>query len=190
MKPISSFLIIIFLSFNIYALDDGSSEVEYSFGQVVFINDNEINNEYFLYLSHNYLYYFGNYYFSFKSQLGVSKNLLFQESSGLSYKNILTGIIPGIKYKYLNGLGNFIPEIFLGITLDIISLWNENNENNLIFFTGINLGTGISYNISETFRLGFKLMYDVGYSNFMNKRRERFLSSILTIIISFDFYEN
>jgi hypothetical protein len=183
-------IFIIFFSFSIYSWDDGTSEVEYSFGEVVFVNDNKINNEYFLYLSHNYLYYLGKYYFSFKSQLGISKNLLFQESSDLSYKNILTGIIPGVKYKYLPGFNDIIPEISLGITLDIISLWNENNENNLIFFTGINIGLGISYNISEIFRLGVKFMYDIGYSNFMNKKRERFLSNIITLVVSFDFYEN
>jgi len=189
-KRIIILLTFILLVNNLYSLDDGSSEIEYSFGEVVFVNNNEIKDEYFLYLSHNYLYYFGNYYFSFKSQLGVSKNLLFQDSSGLSYKNILTGIIPGIKYRYLDGFFNMIPEAFLGITLDIISLWNENNENNLIFFTGINFGTGVAYNVSETFRLGLKLMYDIGYSNFMNKRRDRFLSSIITIVLSFDFYED
>lgn len=190
MKRIILLLALVLLANNLYSLDDGASEVEYSFGEVVFLNDNKIKNEYFLYLSHNYLYYFGDYYFSFKSQLGVSKNLLFQDSSGLSYKNILTGIVPSVEYRYLDGFLNMIPEVFLGISLDIISLWNENNENNLIFFTGINTGAGVSYNISETFRLGLKLMYDIGYSNFMNKRRDRFLSSIFTIVLSFDFYEN
>jgi len=186
------FIIFSFFLFvnSTYSLDDGTSQVEYSFGEVILLNNSNIDNEYFLYLSHNYLYYNGNFYFSFKSQLGISKNLIFQDSAGLSYKNLLTGVIPGIKYKYLDGIYGFIPEVFTGITLDIISLWEDNNDNNLIFFTGINLGLGIAYGISKSFKLGLKIMYDIGYGNFMNKRKDRFVSSIITFMLSFDFYED
>jgi hypothetical protein len=187
-------LIIIFFFIilnNIYSLDDGSSEIEYSFGQVIVFNDyNYSNDEYFLYLSHDYQYYNGFLYYSFKSQLGISKNLLIQNSTGLSYKNILTGIVPSVKYKFLKGFWGIIPEVSSGVTLDIISLWEDNDENNLIFFTGINLGIGAYYDFSTSFRIGLNFLYDIGYGNFMNKKEERFISSILTFIISFNFYEN
>ena len=184
-------LFIMLFPADLYPVDDGSSEVEYSFGDITFTDLSEnINEESFLYLSHNYLYYVKNYYISFRSRLGVSKNLLFQNSEGLSYKNIVTGIIPGIKYKYLKGVFGIIPEIFTGISINIISLWNEKDENNLIFFTGINIGSGISYKISDGFRIGLKFMYDIGYGNFMTKRISRFTALIKTFMLTLDFYED
>ena len=189
MKQVTILLIFLF-AIKIYSIDDGSVEVEYSFGKVNFTDLSEnLKEESFLYLSHNYLYFIKNHYFSFRSQLGVSRSLFIQDAQSTSYKNIITGIVPGFKYKYLKGIWNFIPEIFLGVSLNVISLWNEKDENNLIFFTGINLGGGVSYIISDGFRLGLKLMYDIGYGNFMNKSRNRFTASVFTVMFSLDFYE-
>ena len=167
--------------------------MEYAVGEV-FLGHSETTNkdsENFVYLSHNYLYYNGLFFFSFKSQLGVSKYLLLQDSDssvGLSYKNIITGIIPGIKYKYLNGIWGIIPEVSIGGVLDVISLW-KTDDNSLIFFNGINLGVGLAYDFRGDFGLGIKFMYDIGYGNYMSERKARFTADIMTFMLTFDFYD-
>jgi len=189
-----TFIISIFLFSNIlFSLDEGTVGVEYSIGQVLLYHS-EIDNqesEDFVHLSHTYLKYYGTFFFSFKSQLGVSKYLLFQNSDtsvGLSYKNIITGVIPGIKYKYLDGFSGFIPEASLGLTFDVISLWG-NSESSLIFFSGINLSTGFAYEFSMGLTVGLKFMYDFGYGNYMNEQKSRFNISIMTFMLTFDFYD-
>ena len=205
-KILLSFSIFISTTIYSYKIDSGTTGLEFNIGNVYLPRDSKIIEKgiseikeiidrdlSFWYIAHNYIKYDGLGHFYINSHLGINRNLILQNATDFSYKNIFAGITVGYKYKYLPRFGIIVPEVSVGGAFNIISDWITEGvpKHYLSFFTGIHLGAGFWLDISKDLGLiGFKADFDFGYANHINTKTERENIYIIMLYMSFDFYND
>jgi hypothetical protein len=126
----------------------------------------------------------------FESHIGITTDLITQKTFNPSYKNVYAGVIVGEKYKYINGLFNFVPELSIGGVFHILSDNITDQETLLSFFLGIHLGTGVVYPFSDKGGIGIKFDFQFGYNNYLDLSYSREFITVFSIaFISLDYYD-
>lgn len=180
-----------FILLGKFQIDSGTTGTELHFGQTYIsaINGDSYEDLTFLFFSHNYLKNKGHRHFLFESHLGINKNLITQEVSNASFKNILAGFIIGQKFKYFRYFNTFIPEWSYGFSFNIISN-NIDDETVLFsFLVGGNIGAGVTYSASSTHGYGIKCQLDAGYNTYIKRGYDRKFIYMFSIFLTFDYYD-